>query len=351
MNAEVGRGDPRGVEIVGGGLAGLGLGLALCRAGIPATVFETHAYPRHRVCGEFLTGLDPATMARLGLAPLLDDAVRHRHVAWYRRGRPVRRHQLPAPALGLSRHALDARLADAFTGAGGVLRTGTRVPLEDAPPGRVFAVGRRRHPSPWLGFKMHVRGLRLDADLEVHLGEHAYVGLSGVEGGRINVCGLFHRQRGAPDAGPGPGPAVLLRHLEGAGLGHLARRLEAAEPDPSSFCAVAALGFRPGRPEPGRIGLGDSLAMTPPFTGNGMAMALQSAVLAAEPLSVWARGGRTWPETVEAVNRRLWRRFRTRLVSASLLHPFLLESRLQPWLALASRARLLPLRPLYQLTH
>jgi len=345
------RGNPRAVEIVGGGLAGLGLGLALCRAGIPAAVFETHAYPRHRVCGEFLTGLDPVTIARLGLAPLLRDALRHHHVAWYRHGRPVRRHRLPLPALGLSRYVLDARLAEAFTAAGGVLRTGVRVSPDAAPPGRVLAVGRRRRPSPWLGLKVHACGLRLGADLEVHLGDHAYVGLAGVEGGRVNVCGLFCRQPDAPESGAGPGPAALLRHLEGAGLGDLARRLEAAELDASSFSAVAALSFRPARPEPGRISLGDSLAMTPPFTGNGMAMALQSAALAVEPLSAWARGGREWAQAVEATNRRLWRRFRTRLVSASLLHPFLLKSPLQSWLAFASRTRLLPLRPLYQLTH
>ena len=49
------------IEIIGGGLAGLSLGLALRRGGVPVTLHEAGEYPRHRVCGEFITGLDPAT--------------------------------------------------------------------------------------------------------------------------------------------------------------------------------------------------------------------------------------------------------------------------------------------------
>jgi 2-polyprenyl-6-methoxyphenol hydroxylase-like FAD-dependent oxidoreductase len=341
----------RPVEIVGGGLAGLSLGLALRRAGIPVTVFEAHDYPRHRVCGEFIAGLDPATIARLELAPLLRDALPHRRVVWYRRGRPVRTQRLPAPALGLSRYTLDARLAETFVAAGGDLRTGTRVSLEEAPDGRVFATGRRRRPSPWFGLKVHVRRLRLDGDLEVHLGDRAYVGLSGVEDGWVNVCGLFRRQPGGPAVRPPPGFETLLHQLDAAGLASLSQRLRAAEVAEDSFCAVAALSFGRERPPPDRICLGDGVAMTPPYTGNGMAMALQSAALAADPLIAWARGQRPWPDVVARVNRDLWRRFRTRLVSANALHPFLLEARLQRWLTFAGRARLLPLRPLYHLTH
>ena len=114
---------PRPIEIVGGGLAGLALGLALRRADVPVTLFDAGRYPRHRVCGDFIAGLSPDTIARLGLAPFLTDALHHRTVGWYHRARLIRVQQLPAPALGLSRHALDARLATAFVAAGGDLRS------------------------------------------------------------------------------------------------------------------------------------------------------------------------------------------------------------------------------------
>src|SRR5947208_2116234 len=44
------------VSIVGGGLAGLTLGIGLRRQGIPVTIWERGQYPRHRVCGEFSGG-------------------------------------------------------------------------------------------------------------------------------------------------------------------------------------------------------------------------------------------------------------------------------------------------------
>jgi hypothetical protein len=242
-------------------------------------------------------------------------------------------------------------LAEAFVAAGGELRVHTRMAPEAAPAGRIFASGRRRRPSPWIGLKVHVRGLRLDGDLELHLGDRVYVGLSAVESGRINVCGLFHRRLTSPGEPPALGVGVLLRHLAAAGLAALAHRLETADIDEASFCAVASIDFPVECPEPGRLRLGDSFAMPPPFTGNGMAMALQSAALALDPLLAWGRGELAWPAAVSIVNRRLRRRFHTRLASANVLHPFLLEPRRQRWLAMAGRARLLPLRPLYHLTH
>ncbi len=139
----------RPIEIIGGGLAGLSLGLALRLGGVPVTVIEAGGYPRHRVCGEFITGLSAATVARLGLAPFLTDALRHREIAWFQNETLSRVQRLPSPALGLSRHALDARLAAAFTDAGGELRTGSRV-TEFAPqPGRVLARSPRRAPRCW----------------------------------------------------------------------------------------------------------------------------------------------------------------------------------------------------------
>lgn len=340
----------RPVEIVGGGLAGLALGLALRRADVPVTLHEAGSYPRHRVCGEFITGLDAPTRARLGLDPFLADAQLHREVAWFERARPLLRHRLPAPALALSRHALDQRLAAAFVAGGGELRQRSRLDLRPAPPGRVFACGRRAAPdSPWLGLKCHARGLDLAADLELHLGDHAYVGLCAVEDGRVNVSGLFRRRPGLDlDRA-----AALPAYLRAAGLDALADRLAAAEIDPASHCAVAGLAFgaAPRSAAPLRLQLGDAHALIPPFTGNGMTMAFQSAALALDPLLAWSRGAAEWPATLARVHRRLRARFRLRLAASALLHPALLRPRGQAGLAAAARAGLLPLRPLYHALH
>ena len=47
---------PEHLTIVGGGLAGLTLGIGLRQRGVPVTVYEAGRYPRHRVCGEFISG-------------------------------------------------------------------------------------------------------------------------------------------------------------------------------------------------------------------------------------------------------------------------------------------------------
>ncbi|MDP3072541.1 MAG: NAD(P)-binding protein [Opitutaceae bacterium] len=338
---------PRPIEIIGGGLAGLALGCALRREGVEVTLHEAGDYPRHRVCGEFIAGLRPATIARLGLGPMLAGAIEHRRVAWFLRNAPPHSHTLPAPAIALSRFALDARLAATFTALGGDLRLRSRVAAVEPRAGRVFATGRRRQTaSPWLGLKLHAHGLSLAQDLEMHLGENCYVGLARIEDGGVNVCGLFRRGLAA-----GTGATLLLNCLRAAGLAALADRIARARIDPASVCAVAGVAFDRRPPPTTRLCLGDTLAMIPPFTGNGMAMAFQSAELALAPLLAYARGTAPWAEALRAAQRAQRNKFRMRLVSADALHPFLLGRRRQRWLAALGRARLLPFRPLFAALH
>jgi flavin-dependent dehydrogenase len=344
---------PRPIEIVGGGLAGLSLGLALRTAGIPTTIFEAGHYPRHRVCGEFITSLAAPTITRLGLAPFFVDALHHTEVAWFigsaPSDTPARVQRLPSPALGLSRFALDARLAAAFTAAGGVLRANTRFATDEPVPGRVFATGRRRSPSAWLGLKIHARHLVLARDLELHLGDQAYLGLARVEDGSVNVCGLFRRR-----ALCAKGADLILGYLQAAGLTALAARLARAELDPATFCAVAAVGFDRhvvvASPST-RLSIGDACATIPPFTGNGMAMAFQSAECALDPLLAYSRGATDWPKACQLIHDALRRRFRMRLAAAEFAHPFFFRPPRQRLLSALNRAHLLPLRPLYAALH
>jgi flavin-dependent dehydrogenase len=337
---------PLPVEIIGGGLAGLAAGLALRRDGVPVTVFEAGDYPRHRVCGEFIAGLDEATSERLGLREFLKDARPHRSVTYHLRDRPLRPLTLPATALGISRHTLDARLARAFVAAGGVLHTRTRVPEGDTPPGRVFAAGRSRKGPFWVGLKVHVRNIKLVNDFEVHLGDRAYVGLSSVETGAVNVCGIFSQRSPAAR-----GPGLLDSYLEASGLGALARRLRAAEIDPSTFCVTAASLGDSRVAAANRVWIGDACATIPAFTGNGLAMALQGAVLASGPLREYSEGRVGWGDSMRAIAAAQRRRFGRRLMVASLVHPFFLVPWRQSLLAALVRGRLVPFRAFYAALH
>lgn len=334
--------SPLPIEIVGGGLAGLSLGLALRRTGVPVTIFEAADYPRHRVCGEFISGADHATIVRLGLEEILADASPHRSATYFYREQPLRSFPLPAIAWGISRHTLDTRVAAAFVAAGGHLRTNTRLPEADTPPGRAFAVGRKRQGPFWVGLKVHVRHLALADDFESHLGDRAYVGLSRVETGEINLCGMFaHRAVAAR------GADMIPAYLAAAGMGALAERLRAAEIDPASFCVTAATLGDLRVAEPDRVRIGDACATIPAFTGNGLAMALQGAEVALPPLQAYASGHASWEEASRAIATAQRKRFRRRLLVARLVQPFFLERRWQSMLATLFNAQLVPVRAFY----
>jgi len=332
------------ITIAGGGLAGLALGIGLRRSGVPVILHEAGSYPRHRVCGEFISGVTTETLQRLGIAPLLEDARPLHASRWTLHGREVFRCDLPSPARGISRHLLDARLAEHFTHLGGTLLVRSRL----APRGRegfVWAAGRHPTPrSPWIGLTVHARGLPIRADLEMHIGKAGYAGLAPVEAGWVNLCGLFRKR---PVRAKGVG--LLAAYLESAGLGPLAAALRQAECEPGSFLGVG--GFLLGRqPHPdGLCTVGDAESMIPPFTGNGMSMAFEAAETALAPLVDYAGRRRSWNETVAAVRRALAARFRIRLFTARVLHPWFFSPPGRLALDWSARSGCLPFRSLYRL--
>lgn len=303
------------IHIIGGGLAGLTLGIALRRAGVPVTLTEAGEYPRHRVCGEFVSGRGMHLLREL--VPLTDVATRMaRDVAFFTAKRLGVR-PLPEPALCVSRHLLDAALATEFQRAGGELRVRTRETVAGAPEAVVFATGRRAHPidetgTRWVGLKMHARQVPLEADLEMHVGADAYIGLCRLAGGNVNICGLFRIP-------PGAGAATMDR-LRGEPGTLLASKLSAASWDESSFCAVAGLCLRPQQIDASCCRVGDALTMIPPLTGNGMSMAVESALIAAGPLTEFARGRRSWNEATTSIASALQGAFASRLRWAAKLH-------------------------------
>ena len=329
------------ITIVGGGLTGLSLGIALRRREIPVALHEAGSYPRHRVCGEFISGVSKDTVDSLGIGGLLADAKRHRSTAWFRRARRVFSAQLPG-GLGISRYTLDERLSRSFRELGGLLRERSRLKPKSG-EGLVWCGGRMPAKGRWIGLKCHVLGLELQADLEMHLASNGYVGLAKVEQDKINVCGLFRLDSSLS----GKGIQTLERYLRAGGLDVLAARIFAARVNAESFLGVA--GFQLGRQRhtDGIAPLGDAWAMIPPFTGNGMSMAFESAELAAEPLQEWQRGREMWSETLARISRKLKRRFARRMFWGRAMHPFLTTNAGQALFTLVSRLGILPFQSCY----
>ena len=310
---------PRTITIVGGGLAGLTLGIGLRQRGIPVTLFEAGHYPRHRVCGEFISGNGPAILERLGLLPLLEraGAIRLQSAAFISGANhsPVR--QLSAPAVGLSRYVLDATLANEFRRLGGELHSGARWQEKDFGEGSVRSTGRRAQSTEsgwrWFGLKAHARNVPLVADLEMHVSSDNYVGVNRINDGEVNICGLFRARRGESRTSG----FDLLRGHAGSPLHE---KLAAAQFDKNAFCSVAGLSLTTRRAADKQdCCIGDAVTMIPPVTGNGMSMAFESAEIAIDPLVGYSRGEMTWPEAREAIAHACDAAFAERLAWAHRL--------------------------------
>ena len=279
------------VLILGGGLAGGAAALALAQAGRRVTLLERATGPHHKVCGEFLSPEGAAVLERLGLAPAALGAAPIARVR-LAAGRWEAAAALPFTAWGLSRRVLDAALLEAAADAGAWIRRGMAVRTLDADGTARLADGARlgaartllatgKHAlrgwdrparRPALGMKLHLalhpaQARALEGHVELHLlPGGAYAGLQLVEGGVANLCWL-----GAP-AMPCP-PGTLL-----------AARLAGARPLWPRPLAVARVPYgHLHAPAPGErvFRLGDQAAVTHSFTGDGMAIALHSATLAA----------------------------------------------------------------------
>ena len=321
------------ISIVGGGLAGLTLGIALRQRRVSVTVHEAGVYPRHRVCGEFMSGAGVTYLQELGMLDALVEAgaIPIRTFALFYHGTGTGVREVPPGAWALSRYELDHLLALEFQRRGGHLHENKRW-RGSFPDGTVRATG--RHPERragsrrFIGLKVHARHVSLAADLEIHFVPGGYVGLCRLPRDETNVCGLFRRQTQIPD---------LHRNwrnlLSGAERSFLRERMSEAVFDPASFCAVAGLPADRKSLIPSEdLTVGDAMGMTPPLTGNGMSMAFESAHLAVGPLCEYAAGDRTWIEVTQSVHLRHLTEFARRIHFAGTLEQFLFRSSWQ-WTA------------------
>ena len=305
------------VTIIGGGLAGLTLGILLREREVPVKVFEAGTYPRHRVCGEFISGRGLRTVERLGLALFKRGASCARTVSFFNgRRRLAGTLALPESALCVSRYVLDAALVERFVELGGELICGTRVAKNANNEGHVRATGRAVHGTTdgwrWFGLKAHATGVQLGADLEMHFRKDTYVGICRLDEEAVNVCGLF---RNRPGSGGQLGDwKAQLAGPEGSPLFDKLRNANWRE---ETFCAVSGLRYTV-EPNVSECAIGDSFSLIAPVTGNGMSLAFESAELAAPFLVDYALGKCSWAQTLEAVAGNSTAAFQRRLRWAKL---------------------------------
>ena len=326
------------VTIAGGGLAGLSLAIALRKRGAHVTLHEAGTYPRHRVCGEFISGVSDETLETLGIAEAFTQATDLTSAVWHDTcGRVC---EMEVAGRGISRWLLDDTLQKQFTAMGGTITTHSRIAQA---PGTIWAAGRPRRQGPWIGLKCHATHLPLSHDLEMHLGSNGYLGLSKNENDKVNICGLFKK----PAPNRVKGTALLASTLRQGGLNEIAERIEAATLEDSTFCGVA--GFVTGRQPSHGFSIGDATHMIPPFTGNGMSMAFEAAETALPHALAYARGSCAWDSAATACTSDLEHRFATRMNTSAGIHNLLTTPATSRAATTLARFRLLPLQPLLHL--
>jgi flavin-dependent dehydrogenase len=303
--------------VIGGGVAGGALAAYLARAGRHVVVIERQGGPHDKVCGEFISAAAASQLRDLDVDLRALDACAVTCVRTCT-SNVVASAPLPFAAFSLSRRALDEAILQRASAWGAQLRRGRAVQSLQWHDGRWVAVledtttvtartaflatgkhdlrGFKRPPgrqNDLIGFKLHWRlaaeqHKAVGSAVELFLFPGGYAGLQAVEHGIANLClvirrGHFKRVDTRWD--------YLLPALRGELL-PLHQRLEGGKPCWERPLAIAAIPYGYlRRPTAGRRQtdgrqdapwhLGDQAAVIPSFAGEGIAIALYSAQLAA----------------------------------------------------------------------
>lgn len=362
------------IVIAGAGPAGSSLAILLAKTDRRVLVIDAAEFPRQKVCGEYLGDAAWPALARLGLEQRIRQSavpLSHRELV-LPNGRNV---ELPfssnlqsRPAC-LSRYELDwllvqeaqrhgatflpaHRVRDVIIengAAAGVLaqpidnhaaRLELRAPLIVAADGRRSSIVQRtgkittRRGPELVGFKRHFRMPEGDTvqpqTISMYSLPGGYLGICPVEGGAMNVCGMI--------------PRLLLQQARGSiemaldrwygrhrALARLLRSLEPLGP----WSTMPEVTLQTARPAIGGVlYIGDACGTIEPLTGQGMTMALHSAILAADALQEATADRSTQDRYQARWQSQFGRQIRiARAIGWLLRHPRTLSTLLPPGLA------------------
>ena len=347
------------IAIVGAGPAGSSLAIRLALKSFDVTLIERETFPRHKLCGEFISPECFEHFAELGVLDEMVSAGGDRvfETSFYSPGGNFV--AVPSSfiggesALSLSRAEMDLRLlrraekvgvrvienASAShlimkngsvagirirTGAAEVFSVEADI-LVDA-TGRAAALARllakqgsRSAAQPtakptFVGFKTHLKHVDLEPGrCEIYFFAGGYIGITNIEGGSVNACFLVDAKtvrRFKGDAG------AILR---GPVLANSRARETLSRAEPVREWLAVPLGNY-GRkelcPAPGLFSVGDAAAFIDPFTGSGMLLAMESS-------SLLSRAIERYPESSELIAVRYTHthasQFNSRFRTAALL--------------------------------
>lgn len=291
------------VIIVGGGLAGLTSALHLAKKGLSVLLIEKNAYPKHKVCGEYISNEVLPYLQALGFNPFDYGA---KKIVNFTLSTPKGRSlstKLSAGGFGISRYCIDWELSikarqqgveilhqnvidikfkndqfEVFTNENEIYYAelvigsfGKRSNM-DVKMDRYFL----KKSSPFLGVKAHYKGDFPEDAVGLHNFKGGYCGVSKVETNCVNICYIadyknFKKYKNIEDF-----QQKVLR--KNKFLNEIFATLEITFEKPITISQVS---FSSKQPVEDHILMcGDSAGMIHPLAGNGMSMAIRAAQMA-----------------------------------------------------------------------
>ncbi|MFN3755206.1 NAD(P)/FAD-dependent oxidoreductase [Flavobacterium sp.] len=340
------------VVIIGGGLAGLTAAIHLRKLDIPVILIEKNSYPKHKVCGEYISNevlpyFQWLNIAVEDLKPTHINKLQFSTIS----GKTINT-DLPLGGFGVSRYALDYFLFQRATADGCemIQESVENINFTDD----VFTVttsketiikskivlgafGKRSNidiqlnrnfiqkKSPWLAIKAHYEGNFPDDVVGLYNFNGGYCGVSKVENNRINICYLasYETFKKHKDS------AVYQREVieQNLHLKHIFQNTQLLFDKPLT---ISQISFEQKQPVENHIlMIGDTAGLIHPLCGNGMAMAIHSAKIAAEVINNFSKEKIKSRATLEQIYTQQWNKnFKNRLRTGRLLANILLKPKL-----------------------
>lgn len=293
------------VIIIGGGLAGLTSAIHLSMQGLQVTLIEKSGYPRHKVCGEYISNEITPYLLWLGLDVSLLKPVAISKFEFTTQNGNMAKANLPLGGFGISRYSLDNLLYQKAKANGCSVIEDTVIDVSFSndtftvkTPNQILssrivlgAFGKRsnidqvlsrafilKKKSPWLAVKGHYSGNFSNDVVGLHNFNGGYCGVSKVENDVINICYLadyatFKKYKNIEDYQKN----VLYQNR------HLKFIFENSRLLFEKPVTISQIAFDSKQPvENHIIMIGDTAGLIHPLCGNGMAMAIHSAKIASE---------------------------------------------------------------------
>lgn len=297
------------VIIIGGGLAGLSMAILLADRQYKVLVIEKESYPRHKVCGEYISMESKPFLQSLGV--LIDDmqlpAINRLQVT-DTRGNEVNE-PLPLGGFGISRYKLDAALAGLAEKAGATLLTKTKADDIQYTNGqftvrtrdqvftarlvcgtwgkrsnldvklqRSFIQEKNKALNNFVGIKYHIRYPWPKDQIGLHNFTNGYCGISPIEDNKACLCYLTTAAN-LHDNGNDIKRMEQTILMKNPWLQQIFSDAEFLYDAPM---AISQVSFQKKEQVVNHVLLlGDTAGMITPLCGNGMSMALHAAKMAA----------------------------------------------------------------------